>query len=738
MIQSAKKRSLKRSLTRIRNTEADRRSRGAQVKVEENYLTSIDTNTIKTIPNLRQAIAKSMLWHTLGRKMSSTKTTGVSDLMMKTSTSTRPIVLVPAVDLLYTSLFDFFENVASIVTKSLFLETCIDTLRRTAKQSTQSRVEDLQSDPDISCIFFSNEHCSNIHVQLLRTETDAQRRARAICRAIKWIQDLFNQATSSTSTDSNCLSPRFILLTEDVLVRKQALQSGVHDVCGCHELLVVLQELKIGTVQEINAMQNLATFLIQQKKEKEQEKQKQKEKEKENKYTDDKTGETKEKQIQFDLDEPFEHYDPISIQTLLKKNVLYTGKIDHDRFQYAEGWCDGLRLDADGNSVELGDTTTQIMHTRLLLKGKGSMNRAMHGDQVVVRVASRSLWRCSESDMRLANDNNGNKKRKQNKRQSMDVIPNGVQVVPTGVVVGILKQGCRQYVCTLQRDDNDEHVNNDANNNNANNNTNNTNNTNTKNVPEDLGRERHLLCVPMNSRIPKVRLRTRQYHTLKGQRLLVAIDHWAVSSMYPDGHVVRTLGAVGDLKTEAECLLIEHHLVDHLRPFAISALSELPKLDSDPNHTNGGWDIPQIELDRRRDLRTTRRVVSIDPPGCQDIDDALSVHILPNGNYEIGVHIADVTSFVRQGSTLDVEALHRGTTVYMVDRRLDMLPTLLSTNLCSLLCDVDRLAMSVIWEFDSKTLNRIENKTWFGRTIIQSNYALVSKSKQEQCSCNYY
>jgi exoribonuclease R len=97
---------------------------------------------------------------------------------------------------------------------------------------------------------------------------------------------------------------------------------------------------------------------------------------------------------------------------------------------------------------------------------------------------------------------------------------------------------------------------------------------------------------------------------------------------------------------------------------------------------------------------------------------------LENGNYEIGVHIADVTAFVRQGSILDVEALHRGTTVYLVDRRLDMLPTMLGTNLCSLLCNVDRLAMSVTWEFDGNTFDLIPNTVWCGRTIINSSYAL--------------
>ena len=126
----------------------------------------------------------------------------------------------------------------------------------------------------------------------------------------------------------------------------------------------------------------------------------------------------------------------------------------------------------------------------------------------------------------------------------------------------------------------------------------------------------------------------------------------------------------------------------HARPFSISALAELPRLAD--SSIGAEWVVPDSEVCRRRDLRKTRRVVSIDPPGCMDIDDALSVHRLPNGNIEVGVHIADVTAFVAQGSPLDVEALHRGTSVYLVDRRLDMLPGLLSTNLCSLLCGTDR------------------------------------------------
>lgn len=90
----------------------------------------------------------------------------------------------------------------------------------------------------------------------------------------------------------------------------------------------------------------------------------------------------------------------------------------------------------------------------------------------------------------------------------------------------------------------------------------------------------------------------------------------------------------------------------------------------------------------------------MDPPGCKDIDDALHCRILENGNYEVGVHIADVTHFVKANTEIDKEAARRCTTVYMVERRTDMLPGLLTENLCSIRGNVERLAFSVIWEID--------------------------------------
>jgi len=138
------------------------------------------------------------------------------------------------------------------------------------------------------------------------------------------------------------------------------------------------------------------------------------------------------------------------------------------------------------------------------------------------------------------------------------------------------------------------------------------------------------------------------------------------------------------------------------------------------------------EATKRWDLRGTgRNICSIDPPGCEDIDDALHCMKLPNGNYECGVHIADVTHFVRPGTALDLEAAYRGTTVYLVDRRIDMLPRLLNADLCSLRPNVDRLAFSVFWELTPE-LEILHQKTKFAKTVIHSERAFSYGEAQSQ------
>lgn len=117
----------------------------------------------------------------------------------------------------------------------------------------------------------------------------------------------------------------------------------------------------------------------------------------------------------------------------------------------------------------------------------------------------------------------------------------------------------------------------------------------------------------------------------------------------------------------------------------------------------------------------------MDPPGCTDIDDALHCYALPNGNLSVGVHIADVSYFIRPGTALDKEAAARSNTVYLVGKRIDMVPTLLSSNLCSLVEGEERLTFSCVWEMDQNA-NII--KTDFHKSIIKSNAALTYERAQ--------
>jgi exosome complex exonuclease DIS3/RRP44 len=131
---------------------------------------------------------------------------------------------------------------------------------------------------------------------------------------------------------------------------------------------------------------------------------------------------------------------------------------------------------------------------------------------------------------------------------------------------------------------------------------------------------------------------------------------------------------------------------------------------------------------QRTDLRHLP-VVSVDPPGCKDIDDALHCIVLPNGNLQIGVHIADVTYFVHPDTPLDKEAARRSTSTYLVERRLDMLPSLLTTQLCSLRCNEDHLAFTVLWEMDPVSANI--SKVDYCKSVIHSVGSLSYADAQE-------
>ncbi|KAI5170999.1 exosome complex exonuclease DIS3/RRP44 [Nematocida sp. LUAm3] len=177
------------------------------------------------------------------------------------------------------------------------------------------------------------------------------------------------------------------------------------------------------------------------------------------------------------------------------------------------------------------------------------------------------------------------------------------------------------------------------------------------------------------------------------------------------GRVIRVLGGEEEVEAETQGILMYNSIVT--QSFSWGAQMELPA---------STWTIPQEEFSSREDFRDLP-ICSIDPEGCVDIDDALHCRMV-DGVMEIGVHIADVTYFVREDSELDREGRIRGCSVYLPDRRIDMLPTVLGTNLCSLHKNKERLTFSVIWRVTIKENLRIIDKK-FIRSIIRSKEAFT-------------
>ncbi len=172
----------------------------------------------------------------------------------------------------------------------------------------------------------------------------------------------------------------------------------------------------------------------------------------------------------------------------------------------------------------------------------------------------------------------------------------------------------------------------------------------------------------------------------------------------PELEIVKILGDPGDHQTEIHSIIYEFGLLQGFSDEAILESENLPEK------------IPTEEYQKRKDFRNIP-TITIDPEDAKDFDDALSLQILENGNYEVGVHIADVSYYVKMGSILDQEAYQKATSVYLVDRTIPMLPEKISNFLCSLRPNEDKLAFSAVFELD--TNGKIINE-WFGRTIIHS------------------
>ncbi|CAJ1331108.1 unnamed protein product [Effrenium voratum] len=232
-------------------------------------------------------------------------------------------------------------------------------------------------------------------------------------------------------------------------------------------------------------------------------------------------------------------------------------------------------------------------------------------------------------------------------------------------------------------------------------------------------RKDDVVLVPADERFPRMFLGPEEVkEDVKDKRVAVVISAWPQSSDFPRARWSRELGKIGDLSTETQVILLEHSVKDE--PFTEEVLKCLPPAN---------FTVPKEEVEKRLDLRGLC-IFSIDPPGCEDVDDALSCVKLDNGNFEVGVHIADVTHYVKPGTELDREAAERSTSVYLVDRRVDMLPRLLTTDICSLRCDgKDRLTFSAIFEM---TPEAVVVNTTFAKGVVNSRAALSYKEAQER------
>ena len=174
-----------------------------------------------------------------------------------------------------------------------------------------------------------------------------------------------------------------------------------------------------------------------------------------------------------------------------------------------------------------------------------------------------------------------------------------------------------------------------------------------------------------------------------GDKVVVAIDDWTPRGKRLRGHIVKRLGVTGDPGVDVLGIIAKHGLAQE---FPREVLREA-EANSDI--------IPAAEIARREDWRG-RHVITIDPFDAKDFDDAICVTELPHGAWELAVHIADVSHYVRPGTALDAEALRRGNSTYLVDRVIPMLPERLSNGLCSLRPGEDKLTRAAILTFDAK------------------------------------
>ncbi|WP_028891618.1 ribonuclease R [Tenacibaculum sp. 47A_GOM-205m] len=199
-----------------------------------------------------------------------------------------------------------------------------------------------------------------------------------------------------------------------------------------------------------------------------------------------------------------------------------------------------------------------------------------------------------------------------------------------------------------------------------------------------------------------------------GDKVVATMTDWPENSKNPFGKITQVLGRPGDHDTEIHSILLEYGLPYEFPTEVEKEASELP------------IEITKEEIAKRRDMRGDL-TFTIDPKDAKDFDDALSFTKLENGNYEIGIHIADVSHYVQPKTILDDEAYDRATSVYLVDRVVPMLPEMLSNGVCSLRPNEEKLTFSAVFEMNEKA--QVVNQ-WFGRTVTYSDKRFAYEEAQ--------
>jgi len=227
---------------------------------------------------------------------------------------------------------------------------------------------------------------------------------------------------------------------------------------------------------------------------------------------------------------------------------------------------------------------------------------------------------------------------------------------------------------------------------------------------------RHAFVVPDNKKfrdfiIPKDKTGAAK----DGQKVVVKMTGWEDYSDLPNGEVIKVLGEVGNNDTEINAIMVEYGLPYEF-PKEVEKIADLLPTK-----------ITEEEISRRKDFRKIT-TFTIDPFDAKDFDDALSIRKLENGHWEVGIHIADVSHYVKPNSILDKEAFVRATSVYLVDRVVPMLPEILSNNVCSLRPNEEKLTFSAVFEIDEEAQIK---KEWFGRTIINSDRRFTYEEVQD-------